>query len=221
MGPPAGLTRCMQADTLWEVFLEHCRGGGGGREQSMHPQKRLCVSSLWSPQMVSKRPREQDQRLVEGDCSQEVSQTEPPSYAFQNGAFTGNIYIIFTHVHSEPVKSRCRHCTYCKTRYWMWRGRHAVWPKRPVPAAPGCSHDASSGCAAPSPAALSVMGGRGAPAQSHCPVLMAPARPSEIHLIPSLVVQVHENLLPSSFSRCFAGSPASPPGGFFIFLLSC
>ena len=115
-------------------------GVSGARWQSRHPQKQLWVCSLRSPRAVSTRPRAREQGGErEGDCSPAVSPDRNTTVCVQNGAFTGNVHVTLTRMHSEPAspESRCHHRTYCGMRYWVWGGRGlgSAWSSRP----PGCS----------------------------------------------------------------------------------
>lgn len=74
------------------------------RRQSRHPQKQLWVCSLWSPRAVSTRPRAREQGGErKGGCSPAVSPDRNTAVCVQNGAFTGNVHVTLTRVHSEPA----------------------------------------------------------------------------------------------------------------------
>ena len=98
----------------------------GGAEQAP-PETPVHLQPLVPTNGEQKTQGAGPERLVEGDCSPGVSPDRTTIVCIQNGAFTGNVYIIFTHVHSEPASPDAITALIAKRGTgWMWRGRHAV-----------------------------------------------------------------------------------------------
>lgn len=143
--------------------------GVGGAEHA--PSETLvCLQPLVPTNGEQETQGAGSERLVEGDYSPGVSPDRTTIVCIQNGAFTGNVYIIFTHVHSEPASPDAVTALIVKlgTGYGggdMQSGLSACTSQPPQAAR---LHAQKAVAVQLLPAALSVTDrGRGAPAQSH------------------------------------------------------
>lgn len=179
----------------------------GGAEQAP-PETPVHLQPLVPTNGEYKTQGTGPERLVEGDCSPGVSPDRTTTVCIQNGAFTGNLYIIFTHVHSEPASLDAVTALIAKQGTGCgggdtWSGLSACASQPPRVAR---LHAQKAAAMQPLPAALSVTGGVSGLWLSLITGLdESPGRLSEVRLIPSRVVHVLEHL-PHQLLQVFAGS---------------
>ena len=153
------------------------------------------------------------ERLVEGDCSPGVSPDRTTTVCIQNGAFTGNVYIIFTHVHSEPASLDAVTALIAKQGTGCgggdtWSGLSTCASQPPWVA---CLQAQKAAAMQPLPEALSRAGVTGLWLSLITCLDESPGCTSEVRLIPSRVIHVLENL-PHQLLQIFEREDPAGPG---------